>query len=136
MAIRYWLLVHAAERARELVAAGAVQGGPVPLREFREADGVVLYAPREGGEPLRAVVACGRVAGAAVERGGRGMPWWEVPVQWQDAQPALIRPLRGALDLTRDRERWGEQLRPGWVELSPRDWVTLRDAMRVRTASE
>ena len=34
------------------------------------------------------------------------------------------------LELTRDDRFWGERLRPGWVEISARDFDILTDAVR------
>lgn len=137
MAIRYWLLVHPLDRARELVETGVarvVWGGEQPVAEFREADGVVIYSPRvhnPDGEPLRAAVAAGRVTGEPYQYGGRGRPSWVAPVEWlAGARIAPIRPLRDMLELTRDSKFWGEQLRDGWVELSQRDFMILEDAVR------
>ncbi|MFD2674532.1 EVE domain-containing protein [Gulosibacter bifidus] len=138
MAIRYWMFVHPLDRAREMVAGGFVQhpwGDEQPLNVMAEADGVVLYCPRTenpDGEPLRSVVQAGRVLSDAPYRvGGRGKSPWRHDVQWlADAQIAPIRPLRDMLELTRDSRFWGEQLRPGWVELSRRDFEICEDAVR------
>lgn len=138
MAIRYWLVVQPLDRARELIAAGVVQGAwgrreivaPMGL-----SDGVVLYSPRESnpdGDPLRSVVAAGRVTDEeAYREGGRGSVLWRRDVEWlPDATVAPIRPLRDLLEFTRDDIHWGERLRPGVLELSHRDFAILEDAVR------
>ena len=52
-------------------------------------------------------------------------------VQWlPESQLAPIRQLRDLLELTRNSMFWGEQLRPGWVELSQRDFMICEDAVR------
>ncbi|MFD2756801.1 EVE domain-containing protein [Gulosibacter faecalis] len=137
MAIRYWLLVHPLDRARELVESGTARvawGGAEPIADFREADGVVIYAPREhnpDGEPLRAAVAAGRVTADGYQLGGHGAPRWVAPVDWlRGARIAPIRPLRDMLELTRDSKFWGERLRPGWLELTHRDFIIFEDAVR------
>jgi hypothetical protein len=137
VAIRYWLLVHPLDRARQLVETGVARvtwGNEQPVSSFREADGVIIYSPREynpDGEPLRAAVAAGRVTGEAYQLGGHGTPRWVAPVDWlPGARIAPIRPLRDMLELTRDTKFWGEQLRDGWVELSQRDFMILEDAVR------
>lgn len=138
MAIRYWLFVHPLDRARELMAGGFVQhawGEAQPLQTMAEADGVVLYCPRTenpDGEPLRSLAGAGRVVTAEAYRvGGRGRTLWRHDVQWlPESQLAPIRPLRDTLELTRNSAFWGEQLRPGWVELSARDFMICEDAVR------
>ncbi|MGO1544686.1 MAG: EVE domain-containing protein [Gulosibacter sp.] len=138
MAIRYWLMVHPLDRARELIEGGYAQvawGGPEPLDRMRVADGVILYCPRESnpdGEPLRAAVQAGRVTSEApYQPGTAGRSPWRVNVEWlPDARFAFIRPLRDLLELTRDSKFWGEKLRPGWVEISRRDFEIFEDAVR------
>ena len=74
MAIRYWLLVHPLDRARELMESGHARvawSGPQPVSQFREADGVVLYSPRTHnpeGEPLRAALRLEAAREAASRR--------------------------------------------------------------------
>ncbi|NLT26713.1 MAG: EVE domain-containing protein [Microbacteriaceae bacterium] len=138
MAIRYWLVVQPLDRARELVELGVVQvpwGVREPLERMRQADGVVLYSPREtnpDGEPLRAAVQAGRVlTDAPLQQGGYARAPWRHEVEWlPEARIAPIRPLRDLLDLTRDDRWWGERLRDGFVELTRRDFEILEDAVR------
>lgn len=138
MAIRYWLIVQPLDRARELVELGAAQvprGDREPLGRMRPADGVVLYCPRTSnpdGEPLRAAVQAGRVVSEEPYQAGTpGRSPWRVDVDWlPEARIAPIRPLRDLLELTRSTAFWGERLRPGWVELSRRDFEILEDAVR------
>lgn len=138
MGIRYWLIVHPLDRARELIDGSFAQvsrGSLEPLDQMRVSDGVVLYCPRyenPEGEPLRAAVQAGRVLSEQpYQTGGSGRSPWRVDVEWlPDAQFGFIRPLRDMLDLTRDSKFWGEQLRPGWVELSRRDFEIFEDAVR------
>lgn len=138
MGIRYWLIVHPLDRARELIDGGYAQvawGTLEPLDRMRVSDGVVIYCPRyenPDGEPLRAAVQAGRVvAEAPYQSGAAGRSPWRIEVEWlPDAQFGYIRPLRDMLELTRDSTFWGEQLRPGWVELSLRDFEIFEDAVR------
>ncbi|CAG7844248.1 hypothetical protein USB125703_00474 [Pseudoclavibacter triregionum] len=140
MAIRAWLVVQPLDRARTMVEGGYIQapwGVPEPVQAMGEADGVVIYSPRESnpdGEPLRSVVAAGRVLpGEAYQAGDRGSSPWRRDVEWMpEARIAPIRPLRDLLDLTRRNRYWGELLRPGWLELSRRDFEVLEDAVRRR----
>lgn len=137
MALRYWLVVHPLDRARQLVEGGYVQapwGARDGVEAMRESDGVALYCPREtnpDGEPLRSFVQAGRVApGDAYQAGGRGTAPWRRNVDWlAEARVAPVRPLRDLLHFTRDRY-WGEQLRTGRLELSRRDFEVIEDAVR------
>lgn len=138
MGIRYWLIVHPLDRARELIQGGYAQvawGTLEPLDRMRTADGIVLYCPRyenPDGEPLRAAVQAGRVTSERpFQPGTAGRSPWRVEVEWlPETQFGYIRPLRDMLDLTRESRFWGEQLRPGWVELSRRDFEIFEDAVR------
>lgn len=138
LGIRYWLIVHPLDRARDLIDGGYAQvawGALEPLDQMRESDGVVLYCPRyenPDGEPLRAAVQAGRVTSERpYQAGSGGRSPWRVDVRWlPEAQFGFIRPLRHMLDLTRDSRFWGEQLRPGWAQLSRRDFEILEDAVR------
>ncbi|MDJ1371307.1 EVE domain-containing protein [Gulosibacter molinativorax] len=138
MGIRYWLIVQPLDRARDLIDGGFAQvswGSLEPLDRMGVADGVVLYSPRyqnPDGEPLRAAVQAGRVVSEQpYQPGTAGRSPWRVDVEWlPDARFAYIRPLRDMLELTRDSKFWGEQLRPGWVEISRRDFEIFEDAVR------
>ncbi|PPG30923.1 EVE domain-containing protein [Pseudoclavibacter sp. RFBG4] len=138
MAIRYWLVVQPFDRALAMVEGGFVQapwGALEGVEQMRVSDGVTLYCPREvnpDGEPLRSVVQAGYVLDDEPYRaGGRGSSPWRREVQWmREARPALIRPLRDLLDLTRNDKYWGERLRAGWLELSRRDFEIFEDAVR------
>lgn len=136
MAIRYWLIVQPLDRARELIEGGFAQvpwGLAEPVERMRVADGVVLYSPRThnpDGEPLRAAVQAGHIVSEPYRAGPGERSSWRVDVEWlPDARPAYIRPLRDMLQLT-DSQFWGEQLRPGWVELTRRDFEIFEDAVR------
>ena len=138
MAIRYWLVVHPLDRARELMELGALQvpwGERGPLDGMRESDGVVLYSPRESnpdGEPLRSAVGVGYLTSNEPRQwGSQARSPWRHDVEWmQDPAIAPIRPLRDMLELTRDDRFWGERLRDGWLEISRRDFEIFEDAVR------
>lgn len=140
MAIRYWLVVQPLDRAQLMMAHGFVQvpwGPREPLEQLNESDGVVLYSPREtnpDGETLRAVVGAGRVLpGEPYQAGGRGASPWRREVEWlPEPRIAPIRPLKDMLDLTRDNRYWGEQLRDGILEITPRDFTVFEDSVRRR----
>lgn len=131
-------MVHPLDRARELVEHGCVQvpwGAREPLDRMRAADGVVIYSPRvtnPEGEPLRSVVAAGRIRSDEPRQwGSSGRSPWRHEVDWlPDARVSPIRPLRDLLELTRDDWFWGEKLRPGWVGISRRDFEIFEDAVR------
>lgn len=139
MALRYWLVVQPLDRARRQIDGGYVQlpwGRLRGLDAMRESDGVALYAPRQrnpDGEPLRAVVATGRVRDGApyrAEAGRAELELWRLRVAWDpEGSPAPIRPLRDHLELTRAHRFWGEQLRDGLTELSRRDFEIMRAAV-------
>lgn len=137
MAIRYWLAVVQHDHVLRGVALGIAQvnhGARAPLAAMNESDGFVYYSPREtiGGDPLKAFTAIGRIADDAVYQASDGdfRPWRRRVEYREDAELAPIRPLLGALDLTRNAPNWGYQLRRGLIELTKHDFEVIGRQMR------
>lgn len=134
---RYWIVTASADHAARGRSEGIMQachGKVAPLRRMAAGDGVVIYSPREGrqgGTPVMAFTAIGRVAEGAAwqhDMGGGFVPWRR-RVIWQEAQPAPIRPLLDALDLTRGQAGWGMVFRYGHRDISRRDFAAIARAM-------
>ncbi|WP_150307825.1 EVE domain-containing protein [Planctomonas psychrotolerans] len=143
MAIRFWLGVLPGDSVERVVRLGVAQlnfGARPAIAGMGEADGVVLYSPREfspDGPALRAFTAIGRVSDDAVYQDHiprqAGSAWrpWRRRVDWDaSAVPAPIRPLLHTLDFTRDDPDWGYSLRRGYLELSRHDFEVIRVSMR------
>ncbi|HEV7848597.1 MAG TPA: EVE domain-containing protein [Mycetocola sp.] len=138
MAIRYWLAVASRDHVRTAVDLGVAQishGTRPNLERMGDADGLVYYSPKTAypdGDPLKQFTAIGRIAGTEIYQ-ALSLDWrpWRRRVDWDEtAEPALIRPLLGALEFTRNAPDWGYQLRAGLIELSRHDFEIIRDAMR------
>lgn len=135
---RFWVVTASADHAARGRAEGFVQachGKVAPLRRMAPGDGVVIYSPRDrfqGGAPLMAFTAIGRVAGGeawAQDMGGGFIPWRRA-VDWQEAaRPAPIRPLLRDLDLTRGQDSWGMAFRYGHREIARADFARIARAM-------
>lgn len=135
---RYWVVTASADHAARGRGEGIVQachGKVAPLRRMMPGDGVVIYSPRDsrqGGAPVMAFTAIGRVAEGAAwqhDMGGGFVPWRR-QVIWQDLPPAPIRPLLEQLDLTRGQAGWGMVFRYGHREISRRDFAVIARAMQ------
>ncbi|QLQ20517.1 MAG: EVE domain-containing protein [Exiguobacterium profundum] len=134
---RYWVVTASSDHAARGRTEGIVQachGKVAPLRRMKPGDGVVIYSPRasmQGGAAVQAFTAIGLVREGApyiFDMGGGFTPWRR-GVDWQAARPAPIRPLLGALELTRGQASWGMAFRYGLRELSRADFEVISAAM-------
>jgi hypothetical protein len=144
MAIRFWLGVLPRDSVERVVRLGVAQlnfGARHAIAGMGEADGVVLYSPREynpDGPTLREFTAIGRVSDDSVyqdyvARSAGATAWrpWRRRVDWDgSAVSAPIRPLLHTLDFTRDDPDWGYALRRGILELTRHDFDAIRVSMR------
>jgi hypothetical protein len=137
MTENYWVVTASADHAANGRASGIVQachGKVAPLRRMQPGDGVVIYSSRDrfqGGEPLQAFTAIGRIAeGGAYEHDmGGGFVPWRRNVIWQETQPVPIRPLLDRLELTRGQSSWGMVFRYGLRPISRGDFALIARAM-------
>ena len=131
-----WLGVVSRAHVLRGVALGIAQlnhGKRPPLARLRPGDTLVYYSPHTAypdGEPLQAFTAVGRVADEEIWQAEEGdfRPWRRRIDYDTDAEEAPIRPLLGALELTR-APNWGYALRRGTLPLSEHDAALIREAM-------
>lgn len=135
---KFWVVTVSADHAENAKLWGIVQachGKSEPLKRMRLGDGVVLYSPKtkfQGGAPLMAFTAIGRVAGDRpymFDMGSGFLPW-RLQVQWQPVSgPLAIRPLLDQLELTRHQANWGMAFRYGLTKMARSDFALIARAM-------
>ena len=101
---------------------------------MHEGDGLVYYSPRlslKDGQMLQAFTAIGQIVDEEVWQADEGdfKPWRRLVDYDGTALEVPIRQLQATLDLT-NAPNWGYQLRRGLLELSDRDFQSIRAAMR------
>lgn len=122
------------------VAGGFAQlchGKRGPLERMQVGDWLIYYSPRtemEGGAPLQAFTAIGRVTGETVYE--HAMTADFVPhrrdVAYVPCRPAPILSLVPNLSFVKDPKRWGFPLRRGVLPLTADDFALIARAMQAR----
>jgi len=135
---QHWLGVVSRRHVERGVAGGFAQlchGKRAPLARMRVGDWLVYYSPRtdmDGGEPLQAFTAIGRVTGEAVYEHAMTVDF--VPhrrdVAYVPCRPAPIQPLVPKLSFVKDPARWGFPLRRGVLPLTAGDFALIARAMK------
>lgn len=137
---RHWIAIAAEAHVLTGRDAGFAQIGHGRMQgvaALSPGDWLAYYAPRttlEGGTPVRAFVAIGRVISDAPYRAtqGEGFHPWRVDMDFLDASPAPIRPLLDRLSMTWDRGRhWGIAFRGSRVAATAADMRLIAEAMQV-----
>ena len=139
MATRYWIGVASRDHVRKGVASGFCQlghGKAAPVKRLAPSDWIAYYSPRtalEGGEPVQAFTAIGRIKpGEAYEADmGDGFRPIRRDVDYLAASEAPIRPLLDRLSFTRGSPSWGHAFRRGSFPVSADDFRVIADAMGV-----
>ena len=140
MPTRYWIGVASRDHVMQGVAGGFCQlghGKAAPVKRLAPGDWIAYYSPRsklEGGEPVQAFTAIGRIeAGEAYEADmGGGFHAIRRDVAYRKAAEAPIRPLLDRLSFTSGRQSWGYAFRRGSFTVSAEDFLTIAEAMGVR----
>jgi hypothetical protein len=137
---RYWLGVVSRRHVERGVNGGFAQlchGKRAPLARMQVGDWLIYYSPRtdmDGGAPLQAFTAIGRVTGASVY--AHAMSDDFVPhrrdVTYVRCQPAPIAPLVPKLSFVTDPKRWGFPLRRGVLPLTAGDFALISGAMKAK----
>ena len=141
---RYWIGVASHEHVRQGVAGGFAQlnhGKVAPLRRMESGDWLIYYSPREqreGGTPVQAFTAIGRLAGDEITEVAmtEHVTGARRAVHWLAAHPASIRPLLDSLTVIRNPERWGTTFRSGHLEISEADFRRIAAAMDVELLAD
>ena len=138
-ASRYWIGVVSRAHVQGGVAGGFAQlchGKERPLRRMRTGDWLAYYSPRtdrEGGEPIQAFTAIGRVAADDVYPYAMGEAFvpFRRDVRYLRCREAAIAPLLDRLSFIKDKARWGYPFRAGHFEIGAADFALIAEAMGV-----
>ena len=140
MSTRYWIGVVSREHVLRGVAGGFAQvghGKDAPLRRMAPGDWLFYYSPKtslDGGEPLQAFTAAGRIAEGDVyqaEMAPGFTPWRRDVVYAPDAREAPIAPLRERLSFVAGNANWGMVFRRGHLEIPEADALLIAEAMGI-----
>jgi hypothetical protein len=132
-----WVNTVSRDHVERGVAGGFTQanhGKPHMLRKMARGDWIVFYSPKtafQGGEPLQAFTAIGRVADDEpyqVQMSADFHPWRR-NVDFVECSEAPIRPLLEQLDFIADKARWGYKFRFGVFAIDDHDLDAIRAAM-------
>jgi hypothetical protein len=123
--MRYWINAVSQEHVMVGVAGGFTQadhGRATRLQLLAKGDGIVFYSPRtefDGGKPLQAFTAIGRIADDEPFQVAMSAPFhpWRREVQFFECVEAPIRPLIESLAFIEDKTRWGFPFRRGLFDI-------------------
>ena len=135
---RYWIGVASKNHVMNGVRGGFAQlghGKKAALEKMKPGDWIAYYSPRtalDGGDPVQAFTAIGRIAPGAVYIGNMGPDFkpFRRDVAFQDsAQDAPIKPLLEHLSFITDVKRWGYPLHRGHLEMTREDFELIASGM-------
>ena len=138
--MRYWINTVSREHVLRGVKGGFTQadhGRQTRLKRLGKGDLLVFYSPRtefQGGEPLRAFTAIGRIADEEpyqVEMTPKFHPWRRRMTFLRSAE-APIEPLIEGLEFLPDKKRWGFPFRRGLFEVGRADFLRIAKAMKAK----
>ncbi len=135
---KYWIGVACRDHVQRGVTGGFAQlghGKRTGLARLSIGDWIAYYSPRtrlEGGDPVQAFSAIGRVIGEVYQVSLEGFCPFRRDVKFMpDATDANIKPLIAKLSFIRDPQRWGYPLMRGQLEVSAADMLLIATAMGV-----
>ncbi len=135
--MKCWVNTISRDHVRLGVEGGFTQAGhgkASGLGRLSAGDWLVFYSPKtsmEGGEPLQAFTAIGRIADDElyqVEMAPGFVPWRR-NVEFLECVETPIKPLIDALSFVKDKQRWGYRFRFGLFEIPQRDFERIKHAM-------
>jgi len=139
MSTRYWIGVASRDHVTKGLVGGFCQldhGKAAPVKRLAPGDWIAYYSPRtklEGGEPVQAFTAIGRIKPGEPYEADMGGGFHPIrrDVDYRQAAEAPIRPLLDRLSFTSGRQSWGYALRRGSFTVSAEDFLTIAEAMGV-----
>ncbi len=141
---RYWIGVVSASHVQRGVQGGFAQvchGKAGPLRRMKAGDWFIYYSPRtdmDGGAPLRAFTAIGRVADDVTYPFAMSETF--VPfrrnIRYTECKSTEIGGLLERLSFTRGNRHWGYLFRTGHFEIGREDFLTIAGAMEAKDIDE
>lgn len=135
--VRYWIAVVSASHVGHALEQGIAQtchGKAGSLRRMKPGDWLIYYSPRtemNGGSPLQAFTAIGRVADERVYRYQASDTFapYRRDMHYMPAKPVRIQALLERLSFTQGRRSWGQAFRFGQFEITPEDFRLIADRM-------
>jgi hypothetical protein len=141
MPTRYWIGVASRDHVMKGVAGGFCQlghGKAAPVKRLSPGDWIAYYSPRtalDGGEPVQAFTAIGRIKPGEAYQGDMGggfHPTRRDIAFLERAAEAPIRPLLDRLSFTSGKSSWGYAFRRGSFAVSAEDFLIIAEAIGVR----
>jgi hypothetical protein len=140
----YWINTISLEHVRIGVDGGFTQadhGRATRLRALRRGDRLAFYSPRtamRSGAPLQQFTAIGTVVDDEPYQASMRPDFrpWRRRVEFEDVEPAAVRPLLGRLSFVTDERRWGLPFRRGLFPVSAEDFDVIAAACRVRAGPD
>ena len=136
--MKHWIGVASRDHVQRGVAGGFAQlghGKRNGLARLGIGDWIAYYSPRtqlEGGDPVQAFTAIGRVTGEVFQVSLEGFCPFRRDVAFvAHAKDASIKPLIAKLSFIKDPQRWGYPLMRGQLEVSAADAQLIAEAMGV-----
>ncbi|MWD26951.1 EVE domain-containing protein [Aquicoccus sp. SCR17] len=134
---RYWVGVACRDHVKQAEAGGFIQlghGREEPLRRPSPGDGLVCYATRskeEGGHPVSAFVAIGRVGEGEVRQadGQDAQPFRRDMTYAENVREAPVRLLLHDLGFVPEGRSWGLVFRRSLFEIARGDFLVIARAM-------
>jgi hypothetical protein len=135
--VKCWVNTICRDHVRVGVAGGFTQAGhgkSSALRRLNAGDRIVFYSPKtslQGGEPLQAFTAIGRVADDDLYRVemAQGFAPWRRNVEFFECVETPIKPLIDALRFIKDKQHWGYVFRFGLFEIPQPDFELIKHGM-------
>ena len=135
--MKYWVNTISRDHVRVAVEGGFTQAGhgkASGLRRLSAGDWIVFYSPKtslQGGEPLQAFTAIGRIADDALYQVemAQGFVPWRRNVEFLECVETPIKPLIDALSFIKDKQHWGYMFRFGLIEIPQTDFELIRQRM-------
>jgi hypothetical protein len=133
-----WLAVASAEhvaQGRQLGIMQVCHGKEAPLRRLKPNDWIVYYSPTrtfKGQDKLQSFTAIGQIAEGSpyqVDMGNGFCPFRR-DVVWLPANEVAIASLINQLELTKNKQNWGYQLRFGLLSISQLDMQLIAQSMK------
>jgi len=141
--VKFWVNTISRDHVRAGVDGGFTQAGhgkSSGLKRLSAGDWIVFYSPKtsmQGGEPLQAFTAIGRIPDDGLSQGqmANGFVPWRRNVEFLDCVETPIKPLIDELSFIKDKQHWGYMFRRGLFEIPPEDFKLIQNKMTARVRS-
>lgn len=134
---KYWIVVVSKDHLARGVMGSFMQmnhGKEAPLKRLGKGDWVIFYSPKtkyEGGEPLQAFTAMGRLTDEQIyqHKMSEDFTPFRRDVEFYEVEETPIKPLIGDLDFIENKTSWGYKFRFGFFEIGEQDFERIKGNM-------